>query len=293
MNDTGVLHTRSKTYGKMPAVLMHDLTITDGAKVTYTHMHWRYSQRGQNFESQESMAKFLGVSEAAIAKRVKELEAKDWLIVIERGKDPVTKKHRTPIYHLFEHQGQCRQFRARYTCLEGETVRAKDESTPERKSRKGAGRKGGNPLIQPNSSLGGIHPNSSLHGNQPNSSLAYVLSSSLPGISTNTTTTPYETIKNKWQSVVRGGMPTPNDLVGIQEDMKLYSHTWIMDALNSVVVGRPNTWGYIQSILKTWKQNGKPGEAPRVKYITQVSTPHEDQRLALLMGQEYVPPVLQ
>lgn len=282
MSDSGVLHTRSKTYGKMPAALMHDLTITDGAKITYSHMHWRFSQSGQNFESQSSVAKYLGVSEAAISKRIKELESKDWLVVIEREKDPKSKKHLPPIYHVFEHQGQCRQFRARYTCLEGETIRAKDTEARERKSRAGAGRKGGNPLIQPNSGLDGFQPNLSLHGNQPNSGLDNVLLSDSGEVSNNNTAREYETIKDTWKSVVRGGMPTPNDLVGIQEDIKHYSHSWIMDALKSTTPGKPFSWNYIRSILATWEQNGKPGEAPRVKYITEVMTVTERKRLELL-----------
>jgi hypothetical protein len=284
VSDQGVLHTRGKTYGKVPELLMHDLTVTDGAKITYAHMHWRFSQTGQNFESQSGMAKYLGVSEAAIGNRIKELEAKDWVVVISRAQDPKSKKHQAPIYHVFEHQGQCRQFRDRYTCQDGESLRAKTTDARERKSRKGAGRKGGNPLIQPNSGLDGIRPNSGLHGNQPNSGLDNVLLSDSGDVSNNNTAREYTAIKDKWESVVRSGMPTPNDLVGIQRDIQAYGHKWCMDALNGVKPGRPHTWNYIHSILEAWKKDGKPGEVGRVKYITEAMTVTEARRLEILMG---------
>ncbi len=284
MSDQGVLHTRGKTYGKVPELLMHDKTITDGAKITYAHMHWRFSQ-GANFESQTSMADYLGVSRQIIAKRIKELEAKDWVVVIERGRDQATKKLLSPIYHMFEHQGQCRQFRARYTCQEGESLRAKDVDTRERKSRAGIG---GNPQLQNhvNSSSHGSHVNSSLHGNHVNSSSQYVLSTDSTNVDINTTAQDdaYEAIKTKWKSVVRSGMPTPNDLVGIQSDIQTYGHKWCMDALNGVNPGRPHTWNYIHSILEAWKKDGKPGEVGRVKYITEAMTVTETRRLEILMG---------
>lgn len=165
MTDAGKLHR--PTYGKTPELLMHDLRITDGAVRLYAHMAWRYGDNGDNHEGMKKMAEFMGVSEAAVSKRIKELEARDWIVVVERGYNPQTGKYQTPFYHVFVSQKDCCDFRQSYECADGERIRPKPlaDEVRERKSRAGAG---GNPKLKnrPNSSSPGnssldVRPNSS------------------------------------------------------------------------------------------------------------------------------------
>jgi len=171
MSDAGQLHKRPATWGKAPARLLHDTNVTDGAVRLYAHMHWRYGQNQDNHEGQRSMAETLGVSEKTIGNRVKELEAKDWIVVIERGINEKTGNYLTNFYHVFERQRDGREFRLEYTPREGERLRSKPAARA-RKSRKGVG---GNPLLidqaRQNSSSAGIHQNSS-SAHPPNSSSA-------------------------------------------------------------------------------------------------------------------------
>lgn len=162
MADMGELHATPLTFGKLMEVLMHDLSITDGAKVLYAHMHWRYGDNRRNFEGQKSMAMMLGVSETTISNRIKELEASDWIAVIERDFNPTSGAFQTPFYHIFERRQDCRTFRKTYHLPDGEALRDKPKKSRKRKPRKGVG---GNPkLHQPNSSSDGDQPNSSSDG---------------------------------------------------------------------------------------------------------------------------------
>jgi hypothetical protein len=157
--DDGILHSHDKTFGKLPAVLIHDTGITDGAKVLYAHMHWRYGRNRKNFEGRAKMAQHLGVTETTITKRIQELEAAHWIVVIERGRSDKGGAYQTPFYHIFESQDDAEYFRFYYKPKEGETVRPRSYVEP-RKSRKG---KGGNPKLKAASTQ--VHGvNSSSHG---------------------------------------------------------------------------------------------------------------------------------
>lgn len=164
MADPGYLHRRSDNFGKVPHELMHDTTITDGAVRLYAHMHWRYGSNCDNHEGLRSMAKFMGVSETTITNRIKELEARNWVITIERGYDEKTGKFLTPFYHVFELQDEAIAWRKSPALAEGERVRPMPEARA-RKSRKGIG---GNPKNLSNSSCPGnssssVLANSSCH----------------------------------------------------------------------------------------------------------------------------------
>lgn len=150
MSDQGQLHDNPK-FGRVPEKLMHDTRITDGAIRLFAHMVWRYGRTQKNFEGRQSIADFLDVSQTTITNRIQELESTDWIITIDRGKNPVNGNYRTPFYHVFLSQEQCRKFRQSYQCKEGEAVRPKPEITT-RKTRKGVG---GNPKLRVNSSSHG------------------------------------------------------------------------------------------------------------------------------------------
>lgn len=177
MEDPGELHD-DPIFGKSPEALIHDLTITDGATRLFAHMHWRYGQNKKNFEGQVSMADFFGVSDTTIRNRINELAAKDWVVVIYRGRNKKTGNFTTPYYHVFVDQALCRQWRETYKPKDGETVAPKPEPR-ERKLRKG---KGGNPKNLPransgsdgraNSGWDGVSNSSS--GGAPNSGWDYL-----------------------------------------------------------------------------------------------------------------------
>lgn len=136
--DEGVLHAPPLSYGKMPEKLMHDHTITDGAKVLYAHMHWRYGNNQRNFEGYASMAKFMDVSSAAISSRLQELEAADWIVIVPRAKFGVGRL--TNVYHVFVSQKACVKWRddndhpkPDYSALQKRVSRAgKGNPTPHR-----------------------------------------------------------------------------------------------------------------------------------------------------------------
>lgn len=144
MSDQVFTHQRSKNFGKVPAEVMHDKTLTDGAVRLYAHMHWRGGKILESFEGLVSMADYLAVNEKTIRNRVKELEARDWVMVVMRDPDPKTNVFKTHIYHIFEYQVDCRLFRKEYKPAAAETVRLKS-AVEERKPRKGAG---GNPKLR-------------------------------------------------------------------------------------------------------------------------------------------------
>jgi hypothetical protein len=113
VGEKGYLHRTARSFGKLPEALLHDPNISDGAKVLYAHMHWRYGSNGQNFEGQRSMAEMLGVkSRETIRKRIEELERADWIVVIRRHKE--RGQYVTNFYHVFESQEDCRAWKARH-----------------------------------------------------------------------------------------------------------------------------------------------------------------------------------
>lgn len=140
MSDQGTLHQRSTDYGKIPARLMHDQTVTDGAKVLYAHMHWRYGNNHKNFESLASMAKELGVSDQTIVNRIAELEAANWVVTIKR-KSADGRKFLSNFYHVFEVQGAAKRWRNSFQKTETEEL----STVPEARVRKSRRGKGGNP----------------------------------------------------------------------------------------------------------------------------------------------------
>lgn len=166
MTDQVHTHVRSKNYGKCPAAVMHDLSLSHLAVRVYAHMHWRGGKDLQHFEGMKSMGKFLGVSNKAISDAIFELEARDWVIVVYRPKNEKGQMQ-TPFYHVFEDQEDCGDFRKSYKPSAGEIVR---EALPpsERKSRRGVGGRKkpaetqsnssspGDEKVQSNSSSGGM-----------------------------------------------------------------------------------------------------------------------------------------
>lgn len=109
--EVGYLHRRTNDYGKVPGELMRDKSISHGAVRLYAYMHWRYGNNMQNFESQESIAEALGVTDRSIRNWLKELQAARWVIVIER-KDK-RNRHISNRYHVFEVQEECDEWRKR------------------------------------------------------------------------------------------------------------------------------------------------------------------------------------
>jgi hypothetical protein len=172
MSEQGTVHKPAPKNSTIPVKLLHDPQAKDGTIRLYAHMYWRYGQNKRNFEGQKSMAGYLRVTPATIGKRAKELEFLDWLVVVEKDYNPTTGNYTTPHYHLFLSQSDCRKFRDEYVPQDGEHIRPKPsaDEVELRKSRKGAGRKGGNPEVyRANSGLDGL-PNSGLDG-LPNSGL--------------------------------------------------------------------------------------------------------------------------
>ena len=139
--EPGKLYTATDVPGKIYPALMHNPERTDGAKVLYAHMHWRYGRNEQNFESQKSMARHLGVSEKTIANRILELEYDDWVVVEIQERSAQSGNFTTPFYHVFERQDDCRKFRAEYAPEGKNVIRPKSDeaSVPKRVSRKGKG----------------------------------------------------------------------------------------------------------------------------------------------------------
>lgn len=99
-----------RSFGKLPELLMHDTKISLGAKVLYAHMHWRYGSNKKNFESQEKMAQYLGVSRQTIRSWLTELEREGWIVILPPGK-PEGGHYKTNTYHVFDHPEDCRRWR--------------------------------------------------------------------------------------------------------------------------------------------------------------------------------------
>lgn len=142
--DQGKVH--EPQYGKTPEILMHDLSITDGAVRLYSHMFWRYGSNHDNHEGHASMAKFMGCSETTISNRIELLEFNNWIVVVEIERSKKSGNYRTPFYHVFLDQDDCVKFRKDYKCQVGESIRPKPTEVIAKKSRKGKGGKPANIL---------------------------------------------------------------------------------------------------------------------------------------------------
>jgi hypothetical protein len=142
--DTGFVHARGETFGKVFDSLMHDLEISDGAVRLYAHMHWRYGRTKRMFQGKHGMAEQLGVQKRTIDSRIDELAAKDWIIVIRRRH--ASGDNDTNVYHVFESQSDCREFRREYKPSTGETVAPKPKLL-KRKAASGRDAKNCIPLV--------------------------------------------------------------------------------------------------------------------------------------------------
>jgi hypothetical protein len=149
MKTSGHLHRRTKDYGKSPAAILHDTTLSDGAARLYAHMHWRYGNNHRNFETVSSMGKLLGVDRKVIQQRIIELEARDWVVVIER-KSEKKGEFTSNVYHVFEIQEDARQFRKECEAKNVEGLRPRPAMTV-KPTRKG---KGGKPSHRNGASTG-------------------------------------------------------------------------------------------------------------------------------------------
>ena len=149
MAEDGQVH-RSTRFGKLPEQLILDTTITDGATRLYAYMHLRFARYKTNDDDQKTIADALGVSERTVAKRLDELAARDWIVVIERDMTD-TGQYQTNYYHVFEVAAQGALFRKNYRAHGGEKMQPKPGKI-ERKTRKG---KGGKPAHHRNSSSEG------------------------------------------------------------------------------------------------------------------------------------------
>lgn len=133
----GVLHRRPDTFGKLFASIIHDTEISDGAARLYAHMHWRYGSNHRMFESIQTMAAALNVSERTIKLRINELAAAGWIVVMARRSEG---KVDSNFYHIFELPADSDKFRREYQPVEGEYMRP-TPGREKRKSRKGVGGK--------------------------------------------------------------------------------------------------------------------------------------------------------
>lgn len=98
------------TFGKVPDKLMHS-KISDGAIRVFAHIHWRAGDTGWFTEAPKTTANQLGTSVKTIRRRIKELEAGNWVAVINRpsasGKGNATNQIKP-----FQNQADCIKFRS-------------------------------------------------------------------------------------------------------------------------------------------------------------------------------------
>ncbi len=45
----------------------------------------------------------------------------------------------------------------------------------------------------------------------------------------------------------------------LKDSEKIYGHEWVADAIETAVVNNARTWRYIETVLKSWKENGRNG----------------------------------
>jgi hypothetical protein len=114
-NDTapeehGFVFRSPSSFGKLFADVMHNTSLSFGARVLYGHMHWRFGRNKKNYEGQESMADMLGTSTRSIQRWSKELAEHDWIIIRHRKRRG---QYTSNIYLVFESQDLCRQAQAR------------------------------------------------------------------------------------------------------------------------------------------------------------------------------------
>jgi len=101
-NKPGYSEENSRTFGKMPKLLMHDQSISAGAKLLYGNMHWRAGRKREHFEGQQSMADHLGVSRQTIKRWSDELVRAHWIAVTRRRKNK-DGQYLTNLYYVFDH----------------------------------------------------------------------------------------------------------------------------------------------------------------------------------------------
>lgn len=133
------IHHKSSNYAKVPYELITDLRLSDGAIRQYAYMHWRYGSNKDNHEGRAGIAESMGVSQTTVTKRIRELAATGWVVVVER-RNPETKEQATNCYHVFEVVEDAREFRASYEPEAHEIIQSRPEIKV-RKSRKGIGGK--------------------------------------------------------------------------------------------------------------------------------------------------------
>lgn len=271
MTDAGKLHRRSRRFSKVPAALTHDTRISDGAVRLYAHMHWRYGSNCQNFEGRRRMAEYLGVSEKTIGKRVRELEAAGWVIVVERDYNPKTGHYQTPFYHVFELRKEALRFRESYQPKDGEQLRPLP-TAPKRKSRAGIG---GRPVNSTEiASTGGTQVPPVTIGTQ----VPPAMGTQVPTIKKKTDSvyleagndaaaaalTPEEqrpTIYALYEQNI--GLLTPLIADSLKDAAATYPEVWIEDAIKEAVKYNARSWAYIDKILKRWERDGRtPLEKP-------------------------------
>lgn len=256
MEEQGQLHTSRRTFGKTPEQLMHDMDITDGAVRLYAHMHWRYGSNKQNFEGQKSMAEMMGVTETTISNRIRELEANDWVLVIERGINKGTGAFQTPFYHVFEQQRDCREFRRECTLAEGETLRLKPKKSRKRKARKGVG---GNPKLHP--------PNLSSAGDPPNLSSDGATNSSSDGLPNLSSDNPDASYPDSVHPEKKDS--APNGAVGdgkpvfkkIEPDAPIFNKDRVFDVLAFVCCGIKDMRDVNKPLIVKGKEKDNPAGA--------------------------------
>lgn len=248
MSEQGYLHHRSNNFGKIPAALMHNKNITDGAKVLYAHMHWRYGGNCQNWEGRESMAEYFGVSETTISNRVQELESHDWIIVVQRGINQNTGNYQTPIYHVFEIQKDCKVWRRKPPMLESEQTIREKKPVKLRKSRKG---KGGNPKFKTPSTQ--VDPVNSGFPGRNNSSSHYPVPSH-PDSSLTAGAVVGASMREQIIAILKrdGKTNTTKLIKELGQAAQMYLHALVQEG-----VIRDNYQGYV---LATEDDAGKPSE---------------------------------
>jgi hypothetical protein len=141
--DTGQVHTRGETYGKVFDALMHDPDVSDGAVRLYAHMHWRYGRTRNMFQGRAGMGEQLYVDKKTIDRRIAELASKDWIVVIWRKSEDRT--YTTNKDHVFESPADAKEFRREYKPEPGETVAPKPKASRVKRRERRAARKANTP----------------------------------------------------------------------------------------------------------------------------------------------------
>lgn len=278
--DAGRLHTAADYPGKIYPALLHNPERTDGAKVLYAHMHWRYGRNAQNFESQTSMARHLGVSERTIANRLLELEHDDWIVVEIQERSEKSGNFTTPFYHIFERQDDCRRFRAVYVPEGRNIIRSKPaaEDVPTRKSRKGKGglvdEKNRHRLNKDSS--GGLNSDSDRGVNSDSTRALNKDSDKQPPIEHAVKTAPAaEQPKTAADALrayeIRIGPYTGQIMEHIKDWCDDVPAEWLIEAFELCVEYNKRSWRYAEAIIRRWHEQGK--DSGRLDKKPAASTP--------------------